>query len=495
MLKRRRTEQDEIQLDGTFAHSPDPSPEPSPATRKRRRRRRSSFLRQLGALAALLVLGYAVLPLLLRAGRMQPVVETTLSRSLGRQVRVGSLRFSPTFGTLIASDVSIADDPAFSSSPFFYAERVDLSVKRIPLIFSRRLEIVGVTLEKPTVTLIHNSSHWNYYGLLSSGPTGADPAPAPSVRMNGGILVIRATERVEPFILRNVNLEAPRFSTALGNTFALTSSVEGGGTLQVNGNWGPVKWVGVAPTFRMNLLVNAKRVAMAESKLTTAFAPAIGGVLSLDGTIESDGAALEVKGNAEFEKLKLSAHGEPAGKPLMFALVLKHDTTRGEGVLTRFDLSLQKGFATIGGKYRLAGAGAGAALDLKVIAQGVPVTPVNGLLSAAGLPLPHGTSLEGGLTFLDLAIKGNAEGPTTSGLVSIDNTKLMNFDLEERLSSVSGLDLLHIKRDLSINRWRSTVEVTPQEIRLTQIEVDLPEVGSFGGSGVIDASRTLDLQM
>jgi AsmA protein len=493
MLKRRRTEQDEMLIDGTFAPSPPPSPEPSPATKNRRRKRRGSFLRQVGAVVGLLVAGYAALPFLLSAGRIQPIVEATLSRELGRQVRVGSLRFSPTFGTLIASDVSIADDPAFSSAPFFYAQRVDLSVKRIPLIFSRSLEITSVVLEAPTVTLIHNAAQWNFYGVLASGRTGGDTERGPSLRISRGILVIRASDRVEPFVLRDVDLDSPGISTALDNTFTLTSAIGGGGTLKLNGNWGPVTWQGRSPIVPINILVNAKKVALSESNLTAAFAPSVEGIMSLDGAIESDGTSVRVTGNAEFDRLKLSKRGQPAGEPLMFGFALSHDTARGAGVLSRCDLSLQKGSASIAGTYIMAGDDP--ILKLKVVGQGVPVTPVSGLLTAAGLPLPPGTSLQGGVAFIDLSIEGDLDGPTTSGSVAMNNTKLMNFDLEERFSSVDGLDLLHIKRDIEINEWRSTVHFTPEKITLSDLQADLPGVGAFAGGGSIDANRILDFQM
>jgi AsmA protein len=450
-------------------------------------------LRQIGAVAGLLVLGYAALPFLLNGGRIRPIVEAALSSKLGRPVRVGSLRFSPTFGTLIASDVAIADDPAFSSAPFFYAQRVDLSVNRIPLIVSRRLEITGVLLEAPTVTLIRNASQWNFYGVLAAGQATAGADPGPRLRVSRGIVVIRATDRAEPFVLREVDLDAPRVSAARDNTVALTATVGGGGTLKLSGNWGPVTWQGRSPVAPVNILVHAQKLALAESNLTAALAPGVGGFLSLDGTVESDGVTIRVSGNAEFDKLKLSEKGQPAGEPLLFGFTLSHDTAKGTGVLSRCDLALRKGSAGISGDYMMAGDSP--LLKLRATGQAVPVTMVSGLLPAAGVPLPPGTSLQGGLAFLDLAIEGDLHAPTTSGSVTMNNTKLMNFDLEERFSAVAGLDLLHIKSDLEIAEWRATVRATPETITLTDLQVELPEVGWFTGAGVIDASRMLDFQM
>jgi AsmA protein len=442
---------------------------------------------------AILVAGYASLPFLLHAGRIRPVAEQTLGRNLGRTVRIGSLRFSPTFGALIATDVSIADDPGFSSAPFLYAPRVDLSIRRLPLLLRSALEITRVSLEEPTVTLIHKTGQWNFHALLAAGSPAGDKAPGPSLRIRRGIVVVRASEPLEPFELRDVNLDAPRFSTALENAFALTAAVAGGGTLKLGGKWGPVQWQGRTPAIPVNLLMNANKVAIAESNLTEAIAPGADGLLSMDVTIEGDAATLQIKGNGEFDQLRLSANGSPAREVLPFAFALGHDFARHSGTLSRCDFTLGKGAASVAGTYLLSDDGA--TVKLAVEAHGVPVTPLSGLLPAAGVPLPPGSALQGGVAFIELSIEGNLKRPTTTGTVSFNNAKLTSFNLEERLSGVDGLDLLHVSRDLPIDEWRATVRVTPERITVSDLEVILPEVGVFTGQGAIDGNRTLDFRM
>ena len=511
MLKRRRTEQDGLhptrdseraygqsRRDPAAVEPPStptglPPTTPSPEVRRRRSKRRGSFLRQIGAVGAILVGGYVLLPFLLNAGRMRPVAEQTLGQNLGRPVRIGSLRFSPTFGTLIATDVSVADDPAFSPAPFLYARRVELSVRRIPLLLRRAIEVTHVSLEEPTVTLIRNATQWNFEAILAAGPPAGDTSPGPSLRIRRGIVVVRASDRPAPFELRDVNLDSPPFFSSRQNAFTLTAEVGGGGTLKLGGKWGPLRWQGRAPAFPVNLLVNASNVPIAESNLTTAIAPGADGLLSVDGTIEADGAALQIKGNAELDKLRLSADGSPATEPLPFAFSLGHDFARHSGTLSRCDLTLGKGAASVKGTYLLSDDGA--MVKLGVEAHGVPVTPLSGLLPAAGVPLPPGSALQGGVAFIELSIEGNLKRPTATGKVSFNNSKLMGFNLEERLSGVDGLDLLHLSRDLPIDEWRSNVRITPGRITLSDMEVVLPELGVFTGQGAIDGHRTLDFQM
>jgi AsmA protein len=495
MMKRRRTEQDEMLVGRVPPGAPaaPPLPGPSPAARQRRRRRRGSFLRQIGAVAAILIAVYVALPFLLSASRMRSAVEEKLSQNLGRRVRIGSLRFSATFGALIASDVSIADDPAFSSAPCFHALRMDLSVRRIPLILRRAVELTGVSIEDPTVTLIRSGQQWNFHTILAAGSPAGDTSPGPGLKVRRGIMVVRASDRHDPVVLRDIDLEAPRISTVIANAFALTATVGGGGALKINGNWGPVEWRGRIPSVPMSLLVNARKVAIAESNLLAELADAVGGLWSMDGTIESDGARLQVKGNGELDKVRLSANGSPTTEPLNLAFALEHDFATHTGTLSRFDLTLLKGGASIEGTYTLADEGA--ILKLKAQAQGAPVTLLSGLLPAAGVPLPPGTTLQGGLAFIELEIEGNLKGPTTTGTVTLNNTKLMSFDLEDRLSSVDGLDMLHISRDLPIDSWRSIVQITPERLAVSGLEVVVPEIGLFAGQGAIDVNRTLDFQM
>jgi AsmA protein len=482
MLKRRTTEQG----------SALPGGRPASEARKRRRRRRTSgvALRLFGGIAVALVLGYAALYTLLNGSRMQPAVESLLRRNLGREVRIGSVRFASAFGQLIASDVTVADDPAFSSSPFLHAESVTLSVNRLPLLLRRELQVTSVRLEEPNVTLIRSGARWNFHPLLaSSQETGRGSA---EIHVSRGIVAVRGGGG-EPFVLREVAVDLPSFSPAADNVFTAAASPSGGGTLKVNGRVGPVKWLAGVPILPANVLINATGVPLKASNVTTSLAPSLDGLLSFDGSLESDGRALQLKGTTEIANLKLSSHGSPADQPLKASIGIEHDLGSGAGRLTRCDVALKQGAAGVTGTYAMSDGPTTVALQ--VSAHGVPVTYLGSLLPAAGLPLPPGVSLQSGVTFVELAVKGNLEGPAATGSVTMNNVKLMKFNLEQRLSSIPGLDLLHISPDLRISEMRAKVEMTPDRARLSEIEANVPEIGIFAGAGSIDKNQTLDFQM
>jgi AsmA protein len=51
-----------------------------------------------------------------------------LTAALGRQVKVGNLSLSLLSGGVTADNISIADDPAFSKTPFVQAKSLNVGV-------------------------------------------------------------------------------------------------------------------------------------------------------------------------------------------------------------------------------------------------------------------------------------------------------------------------------------------------------------------------------
>ena len=67
----------------------------------------------------LFVLVVVLVPLFVNANTFRPTVEDQLTKLLGRQVTFDDLSFSLIGGSLVAQNVAIADDAAFSTAPFF----------------------------------------------------------------------------------------------------------------------------------------------------------------------------------------------------------------------------------------------------------------------------------------------------------------------------------------------------------------------------------------
>ena len=76
------------------------------------------WLRIVAVVVACLVLIVIALPFLINVNSFRPKVESEASDALGRQVKVGNLKLSIFSGSVEADNIVIADDPAFSKSPF-----------------------------------------------------------------------------------------------------------------------------------------------------------------------------------------------------------------------------------------------------------------------------------------------------------------------------------------------------------------------------------------
>ena len=72
---------------------------------------------------AVLVLAVLIVPLFVNADSFRPMLETQLSSALGRKVTLGKLSFSLLSGSVVADQLTVADDPAFSTAPFLEASR------------------------------------------------------------------------------------------------------------------------------------------------------------------------------------------------------------------------------------------------------------------------------------------------------------------------------------------------------------------------------------
>src|SRR5579859_1732978 len=128
----------------------------------------------LGAVVALVLLVAVCLPLFLNADSFRTRIESTLTKSLGRKVTIGKLDLSIWSGGLVATNASVADDPAFSSQPFIQADSVKIGVELLPLILSKQIRIRGFSLVDPKVQLLRAANGtWNYSTIGKSGASTA----------------------------------------------------------------------------------------------------------------------------------------------------------------------------------------------------------------------------------------------------------------------------------------------------------------------------------
>src|SRR5260221_1267742 len=131
-----------------------------------------------GIVVAVLLLIVVLVPLFINVDSFRPDLEKKLSVALNRTVHIGKLDASILSGGASASEISIADDPAFNTGPFLQASSVKIGVELMPLIFSRQLKVTSITVQKPDITLLKNAAgKWNYSSL---GGSNSMPKPSPT---------------------------------------------------------------------------------------------------------------------------------------------------------------------------------------------------------------------------------------------------------------------------------------------------------------------------
>src|SRR6201999_473529 len=139
-------------------------------------------LKIVGIVIVVLILLVVIAPFLIPVNHFRPQIEQQASAALGRKVEIGNLSLSLFSGSLGADNLSIADDPKFSSAPFLTAKSFNVGVEVMPLIMSKTLNVTGIVIDSPQVSLIRNAAgDWNY-STLGASPTKAQaqapPAPA-----------------------------------------------------------------------------------------------------------------------------------------------------------------------------------------------------------------------------------------------------------------------------------------------------------------------------
>src|SRR5437667_8555923 len=203
-------------------------------------------------------------PVLIPVNQFRPTIEEKASAALGRKVQLGNISLALLSGSLSAENLSIGDDPKFSSSPFLTAKSLNVGVEMMPLIFSETLNVTGVTIASPRVTLLHNSAgQWNYSSLgasaakaqakqpLAEKPSGAAGAAEVSIKkltLSDGSIIVGSTTSEKRSTYDHVNVTASDVSLTSKFPVTVTADLPAGGKLKLDGKFGPVDQVDTALT-------------------------------------------------------------------------------------------------------------------------------------------------------------------------------------------------------------------------------------------------------
>jgi AsmA protein len=471
-----------------------------------------------GVVVAVLLLIVLALPLFINANKFKPKLETQLTSALGRKVTIGNISLALFSGGVSVSDVAIADDPAFSSSPFLTAKELTVGVELMPLIFSKRLEVRSITLDSPDVALIHApNGTWNYSSLGNSGASNgaAKPAPAQSappasgsdddaaanltvqkLEIKNGKIVVSGTgaKAAKPSTYSDVNLEASDISYTSSFPFKLSATGPGNSAFKVDGKAGPIDKADSSLT-PLTATLDVQHLDLA----TTGFIDAstgIAGVMDFKGNLNSDGKTMTSKGTVTANKFKMSAAGSPSSVPVTVDYTTDYALKSQTGNLTQGDIHIGKAFQQVTGTYDMSGDST--KINMKVHAANMPLGDLEGFLPAIGVVLPSGSKLQGGTLSADLAANGPVDKLTIAGPVNIANTELAGFSLSQKLGALSaftGLGKGGSSTGTQIQQLSAQIKNDPGGTQFSSLNLVLPSIGTVTGQGTVSASGQLNMHM
>jgi AsmA protein len=460
--------------------------------------------RVLGITLGLLAVVVVSLPFLINANQFRPMLESKLSQGLGREVKLGDLKFSVLSGCVTASDLSIADNPAFGKSPFVRAKSLTVSAELWPYIFHRKLIVTGLTIDQPEIVLLQSApGQWNFSNLGAQSPSvKADAALASGsnkldlsvqlIKISGGRLSVgRIDSHTKPLVMDKVNFELRNFSSASVMPFTLSAKVAGGGDIKLSGKAGPIHAEGLVLT-PVDASLKVTHLDITASGLMDA-SSGIGGFLSVDGSGTSNGGNLEVRGRVKADQLKLAKGGSPARRPVEFDFTIDHDLRRGAGSLRRGDVHIGSAVATLTGTY--APHGGSTILSANLSGRGMAIPELEAMLPALNVELPQGSSLQGGTASVKLALAGALDRLTAKGSLSLNHTRLTGFDLGSKMAVIEMLAGIQRSPNTDIETLSGNVATNLEGTSIGDLNLVVPAVGEMTGAGVISASHALDFKM
>jgi len=445
-----------------------------------------------------------VAPFLISVNEFRPTIEQKASAALGRKVQLGNLSLSLLSGSLAAENLSIGDDPKFSASPFLTAQSLKVGVEIMPLIFSKTLNVTGVTIDSPQVTLLRNAAgQWNYSslgGAAAKAQAKQPPAKAPTVpaevsvaklTLTNGTIIVGSTTSQKRSTYDHVNVTATNVSMVSKFPVTVTANLPGGGKLKLDGNAGPIDQTDTSLT-PLNAKLNVDSLNLASTGFLDP-AAGLGGILDLDGTVTSQGGEAESKGNAKLSKALFVAGGSPAGVPVTVDFNTKYNLRKNAGVLNPSTLKVGSAAARLSGTYD--SAGEATVVNAKVNAENMPARDLQAFLPALGINLPKGASLAAGTLSANLDIAGPTNKLITTGTVGLFSAKLAGFDLGSRMSTISALTGLKTGQDLDIEKVTTNLRMAPNGLQAENFNAIVPALGSLVGAGAIDSRNNLDFKM
>lgn len=195
----------------------------------------------------LVVAALAAVPYLVDTPRIQALIASTATQTLGRPVKFASMSLSVLpLPAVVLKDLEVAEDPTFGKGAFVKLHEMKVRLKLWPLLLMR-VELGDFVLEKPTISLVQAADgRWNFATLGQSpeasgapgrprgggggggGGTGAAAILGSRVKIDDGVVTYETRAGAAPARYRVEDLDLTLTGGGAGLAFTGNARVEPG---------------------------------------------------------------------------------------------------------------------------------------------------------------------------------------------------------------------------------------------------------------------------
>jgi AsmA protein len=449
------------------------------------------------------------LPSLVDIDRFRPQLESSLASSLGREVHVGHMKISLLAGGARVEQISVADDPAFQDGTFLQAKSLGVGVSFLSLILSRSLHVTSLTLDEPKMTAIQSADgKWNFSSLGSTKGNHVESVDSTGTALptssfildhlsisNATIELTSGQSGNRATTLRNIDVDLKNVSFDHAMSFMLSANTDTG-KLKIEGEAGPINAADPDQTpFHASITANKVDLGQVASLGSS---PSLGGILTMDATVKSDGKTVHSEGKASADKLRLARGAQPASQTVSLRYETNYIVAQKTGVIRNSEIQAGKGSASLSGSYD--DHGKSLVIHARIAGNLLPTESIEGILPALGVVLPAGSKLHGGTVNANLSVDGPVDRMVTSGSVHVANAHLAGFDLASKLSTLPGTSPHNGSSnnggaDLSIMNLATHLRIAPEGTSISGLDGQFGGIGSITGNGNISSTDRLQFNM
>ena len=439
---------------------------------------------------------------LVNAEQFRPLLETQLTTALGRQVKLGNLRLSLFTGNLVATDLSIADDPSYSTTLFIAAKQLRIGVEMKPLIFSRQLKVRSFAVVSPQVHLVRQENGtWNFSEIGRNAARHKEKAQQISgvsdltvdqiIIEDGHAVVEDLPEAGSPRIFEHVNLSVSQFSFTKQFPFTLSASLPGNAEVAVAGNAGPIDQQDTSMT-SLDVRMSMKHLDPVSAGLLD---PNVGVSMSadIDAHAASDGQTLTSNGIIHMDHLQLRKGGSRTPNAVDLSYSVAQGRKDASGQIRDATVNVGNVAIHLSGTYQLRTQNP--LLNLKMTGRKLPIDELQALLTAAGIKLPNGATLKGGTLDIAFVLTGLANALIITGPIEMNNTSMVGFDLGSRIRGIAALSRIKTGDTTSIENLQANLRITNSGTQINNIYARIPAMGEITGSGTVSPTTNVDFAL